>query len=185
MNYSQSLITAIGDKSNCVSVSEERLNELARRFPEGLVEMWRADGWCSYGNGLFWMVDPDEVTPLLADWPNLPDGSIAFARDSYANVFLRIGDEVQRLNVHYDVLDLVALTTEFFFDLKIHNPKFIIDFLEGKLFRAARRRLGDLAMGECYAFVPPLALGGSKEIDSIKKVRFLEHLAILAQIHGE
>jgi|SRR5271165_5695213 len=183
MDYSELLKMAIGEKSNAIPVPGERLNELARRFSEDFVALWRADGWCSYGNGLFWTVDPDEVTPLIADWSNLPDGSRVFARDAFANLFLLVGDEVQRLDVHRDVLDLVSLTTEFFFDMKIFNPQFVTDFLEGKHFRAARRRLGDLALGECYAFVPALALGGSGDASSLKKVRFLEHLAILAQIH--
>lgn len=177
------LKTAIGDKSNCIQIPEARLDKFARRFSKDFIDMWRTDGWCSYGNGLFWTVDPDEVMPLIIDWHELPDGAIVFARDAFANLFLVVGDEVHRLDVHHDVLDIVTLTTEFLFDLKIYNPKFVDDFLEGKLFRKANRRLGDLAAGECYAFVPALVLGGSGKIENIKKVKFLEHIALLAQIY--
>jgi hypothetical protein len=50
------------------------------------------------------------------------------------------------------------------------------------LFSKARRSLGSLAIGECYGFFPALALGGSALLKNLKKVRALEHFALLSSL---
>jgi hypothetical protein len=55
--------------------------------------------------------------------------------------------------------------------------------LAGKpLFARARKKLGVLAAGEMYGFVPALALGGTASVATLEKVAIIEHLDILAQL---
>lgn len=49
------------------------------------------------------------------------------------------------------------------------------------LFKRAVKKLGPLEIGECYGFFPALALGGSPELEYLKRVRAAEHFAIVAQ----
>ena len=185
MNYSEKLKKAIGEKSNCQNVPEDRIEALAARFPEDFVNLWKTDGWCSYGNGKFWTVDPDLVTPLLSDRESLPSGFSAFARDSLANVFLLVGDEIYGLNVHYNILNHVAISTAFFFEYEIYLKDFHKKFLEDRKFKAARKKLGDLGQDECYSYRLALALGGEEDVDNMIKVKFLEQLSILLQLNEE
>lgn len=49
------------------------------------------------------------------------------------------------------------------------------------LFKRAISKLGRLEIGECYGFFPALALGGSPELENLKRVRAPEHFTIIAQ----
>src|SRR4029453_18230151 len=181
MEYAVALLEAIGDRSMCVSVGAARLTDLPGRFPPGLVQLWQNHGWCAYAGGLFWTIDPDEVAEVLREWPTLPAEAYALARDGLGNLFLSIKGEVHRLDIHHNRKDVIAMTIDFFLDMKIFNPSFKSDYLEADLFRAANARLGPLGPRECYAYFPALAMGGTERIESLRKVSFLEHLAFLAQ----
>ncbi|PJL68651.1 hypothetical protein B9Y61_11510 [Stenotrophomonas maltophilia] len=50
-----------------------------------------------------------------------------------------------------------------------------------RLFSKARKKLGTLAIGECYGFQPLLSLGGENTIENLEKVKAIEHLSILCQ----
>ncbi len=49
------------------------------------------------------------------------------------------------------------------------------------LFKRAAKKLGSLEVGECYGFVPALALGGIADIAHLKRLKAPEHFAIVAQ----
>lgn len=37
-------------------------------MPDQLLSYWQEEGWCSYANGLFWTVDPDEYEDPFNKW---------------------------------------------------------------------------------------------------------------------
>ncbi|MFD1745663.1 T6SS immunity protein Tdi1 domain-containing protein [Rhizobium helianthi] len=49
------------------------------------------------------------------------------------------------------------------------------------LFRRALKKCGPLEIGECYGFVPALALGGVADIDHVKRMNAAAHFSIVAQ----
>jgi hypothetical protein len=49
------------------------------------------------------------------------------------------------------------------------------------MFKRVRKAHGALALGEVYGFVPALALGGAAHVETAKRMKALEHFAILAQ----
>ncbi|HSK74269.1 MAG TPA: T6SS immunity protein Tdi1 domain-containing protein [Pyrinomonadaceae bacterium] len=185
MNYSERLKDALGEKSACVQMPEVNLSNLSGKVSADFINLWQKDGLCGYGNGKFWIIDPNEVTPILPPNDLLPNGFVAFARDSFANIFLLVGDEIYRLDVHYGNLNHIAISTEFFFNVKIYDEDFREKFLVEKQFEIARQKLGDLASDECYTYKLALALGGSDEVENLTKVKFLEHLALLTQLNEE
>lgn len=50
------------------------------------------------------------------------------------------------------------------------------------LFARTLKKLSELSPGEVYGFFPALAMGGSARLDTLRKVKALEHLAFLAQL---
>ena len=50
------------------------------------------------------------------------------------------------------------------------------------LFTRALRKCGALEFGECYGFFPALGLGGLGVLSELRRVRALEHFAIIAQL---
>jgi hypothetical protein len=60
----------------------------------------------------------------------------------------------------------------------------VLDFEDGSgkpLFKRAAKKLGPIEIGECYGFVPALALGGVADIAHLKRLKAPEHFAIVAQ----
>ena len=65
-------------------------------------QLWLQDGFCSFKNGLFWLVNPDEYTEIACEFPCVSSTSIAFARTAMGGIFLfdkkEIGDSIIYLN---------------------------------------------------------------------------------------
>ena len=55
------------------------------------------------------------------------------------------------------------------------------DLNDKPLFQRALKKLGRIDVGECYGFVPALALGGSPDIANLKRLKAPEHFAIVVQ----
>ena len=49
-------------------VPEARLQHYRGRLPEQLLAYWQRDGWCGWGQGLLWTVDPEAWRENLATW---------------------------------------------------------------------------------------------------------------------
>ena len=38
------------------------------KLPNQLLEYWAEHGWCGYGDGIFWIVNPQEYEGVVASW---------------------------------------------------------------------------------------------------------------------
>jgi len=38
------------------------------KLPDQLLEYWREHGWCGYGDGIFWMVNPQDYDAIVESW---------------------------------------------------------------------------------------------------------------------
>ncbi len=149
------------------SVPAEKLTRFAGKLPEQLLSYWRLYGWSGYGNGLFWTVDPDAFEPALEAWigdmPFMKEDSYhVIARSAFGELFLwgaRSGKSIKIMS-HWGQNDC----------------------LDRPLFDRAVKSLGPLAADEMYGFEPALALGGKAELESLRRVKAVEHLVLLAQL---
>lgn len=57
----------------------------------------------------------------------------------------------------------------------------ILDENGKKLLSRTIKKEGPLEIGECYGFVPALSLGGSRTLRNIKRLKAIEHFAIVTQ----
>lgn len=189
----------IGDFSRSMTVPDTSLAKYKYKLPAQLLTFWEQDGWGCYGNGIFWIVNPDDFTGILAMW--LLDTELAkidsyhvFARNAFGDLYVW-GEKYQR---HFTI---ISLYNTIYVDMQsmqrsVKNPNLEMEsFLvtkekksfdrfdvEGKLlFGRALSRLGSLKYDEMYGFEPALIAGGSQEIEKLVKVQLFAHLAILRQ----
>jgi len=57
-----------GEEKECIACDEEVISAYEHKLPEQLFKYWRELGWCAYGDGLIWMVNPTEYEEILENW---------------------------------------------------------------------------------------------------------------------
>lgn len=182
MDYGQLLIDALGPASFSTPMPAASIDAYADRVPAPLVELWRNHGLACYGGGLFWTIDPSSIAPYLPAWVLMPPASVAFARDAFANLYVLSNEVVYGFDVHFGEREIAAMEFDLLFLAALTSAEFIDSRLQRPLFEAAVRKLGPLEAGECYGCFPAVALGGSFELESLRRVQFIEHIDLLSQL---
>jgi hypothetical protein len=173
-----------GPPEDRIPPSAESLLQYVGVLPDELLEQWRQDAWCSYGHGLLWLSDPEQVADVMEEWVEVigPGRPVVFLRTAFAHLYFWREGSVYSLDVHRGSLSEVTKRIHRIFTL-LCDPEIKERTLRASLYASARERLGPPQQDECYAFEPALALGGPGTVETIRRVKLREHLAILAQIH--
>lgn len=182
------------------AATQERLAKFRGKLPDQLLKYWHQYGWSGYGNGLFWLVDPDEYEPALEAWigdtPFMEqDTYYVIARSAFGEMFLWGTKSGQSLRVMSqwgmifpsdETAEVAAGKGDFLLRTFIEFQDRIKldqkDFLDNLLFQRALKAFGPLASDEMYGFEPALALGGKADLKNLRKVKAVEHLVMLAQL---
>ncbi|MGJ4856660.1 GAD-like domain-containing protein [Labrys sp. KB_33_2] len=165
-----------------------------------LIEFWQRVGFGSFGNGFITFFDPRDAETMLARWLLLqhPDPTrVPIARTAFGDLIYfrdlrqraaenglpadwKTGSDVIFLSIHYRGSSAITWSVDDFFakDLKgflQENPKAFHQFYS---------TVGGqpLAPGECFYFVPALALGGQATKKSVGRGDCLVHQEILLQL---
>lgn len=199
--YFSFFIEKFGEATSHYNVPKESIDKWRGKLPEQLLHYWEAEGWNSYQNGLFSIVNPDDYEGTIDQWlENTPfeemDSYHVFARDAFGVLYV-VGEATGRnltiscpLNTIFatkkkmkkksaDVLDreiksfLTAKTPDSF-DLEDKNDK--------SLFQRAVKKYGALADDEIFGFEPAIVAGGEMKLENIKKLDCFIHLMILKQL---
>ena len=173
-----------GPAIGCAKASDTALNTYTGRLPEALIEHWLESGWCGYARGLIWIVNPLDYETVAGRWldASVVHSPVIFGRTAFADLFVWSDQGVSVLNVHYKRLTVMADDIEGFFEYGLCRRKYLKHGLLGDLFTTALPVLGPPNSDECYAFVPALALGGPGTVESLRKVKALQHLDLLLQL---
>ena len=181
-------------------VPAESIAKFKGKLPDQLLSYWQQYGWCGYGSGLFWSVDPDEYEPALEAWigdtPFMEkDSYYVIARSAFGELFLWGTNSGQSLKImcHWGMLfpsdeaeDIKSGKQDFlvrmFFQVKKKANLDQKDYLDTLLFDRALKTLGPLAPDEMYGFEPALVIGGKADLKNLRKVKAVEHLVMLAQL---
>ncbi|NMH64083.1 GAD-like domain-containing protein [Shewanella salipaludis] len=179
---------------------EATLLHFKDKLPARLLEYWQEYGFCGWGEGIFWIVNPEDYSEILDLWlAGTPfvgkDNYYVIGRGAFGRLFVwgETSGQSIKINPSYGML-LPADSTD---NLIKRGPEKTIDLffatntksmmeeedIEGKpLFERAMEKLGPLDADEMYAFVPALALGGAPKLENLQKVKALEHLTFLAEL---
>lgn len=153
-----------------------------KRVSAEFAEMMKAEGLCSYADGLFTTVDSREYKSVLKAF-GLPKDSLVLVKSAFADLFYFDGFECRILYTSHNESYSFAAgdAVKYFFTFQLTDASFQRENFKKRLFRQAFKKDGPLAPDESYGFVPALPLGGTEAVNRIQKVKTMEYLDLLAQ----
>lgn len=185
--------------------NQETLDFFKGKLPERLIKYWQEYGFCGWGRGIFWLVNPLDYNDILQTWLEGTEFSkrVELGVDSYhvigrgafgdLIVWGKTSGQSIDINSNFGMLfptdstdditeDGEELTVDLFFATLSKESLDQKDINEFPLFERAIEKLGPLEEDEMYAFVPALALGGVNKLENLKKVKAIEYLNFLAEL---
>jgi len=162
-------------------------------LPNQLLEYWREHGWCGYGDGIFWMVNPQDYDGVVESWLESTkfedlDKYHVIARSAFGDLYLwgetsgaslKITSILSRYSAHESIYTgdrMDAGIRAFMVAKRIDTNDY------GDLFKPAKKKLGRLNPDEMYGFIPAIMLGGPDKLGNLEKVKIVEHLIFLSQL---
>ncbi|HGA2320536.1 TPA: GAD-like domain-containing protein [Pseudomonas putida] len=186
-------IEEVGEPTHRQEVPASTIERYKGKLPDKLLQYWMEHGWCGYGDGMFWTVNPQEYEGVVAsmlDSANLQtyDRFHLIARGAFGDLYLfgektgfslkiapHIGRYIGRKS-KATASDMDRLVQNFFACRDLDSNDF------DDMFEPAKKNLGTLSPDEMYGFVPALVFGGSIRLDNIQKLKAIEHLVLLSQL---
>jgi hypothetical protein len=181
-------------------VPPDKIKKFRGKLPNKLLEYWQEYGWCGYGKGLFWTVDPDEWEDELDAWIGDTDfverdAYYVIARSAFGKLILwgeKTGQSLKVITPYgwiFPAFDEKEFrergqdrSIQLFFCVTSKESCDETDINEKPLFERALKKLGPLDHDTMYGFVPALALGGEPRLENLQKLDAHVHLDILSQV---
>jgi hypothetical protein len=183
-----------------IKPTQTDLNRYKNLIPTALLDFWNDAGWSGYSSGIFWSSNPAEFEPVLQYWLATTgilsnDTYTVIGRSAFGDLYLwgaKTGASVvmhpltssvttKEQNAEISKGNSDAAVSAFFLS-KDKNYFDFEDFKEKPLFSRAVKKLGLLKADEMFAFEPALSIGGMPKIESLVKVKTIEHLVLLSQL---
>lgn len=181
-------------------IPEKEIEKYKGKLPDTLLSYWREYGWCGYGNGIFWTVNPEEYSSVVNEWlagtefSNI-DNYHLVAISGFGKMFLwgeNTGNSLSITCSHgffvpNDKTDFIKseggsqdLLVKSFFSGVDKNLLDISDVDNKPLFDRSVALYGELRPREIYGFVPSVMMGGEQKIENVKRVDSVSYLMLLA-----
>jgi hypothetical protein len=168
-------------------------------LPDQLLHYWREVGWCSFANGLFWMVNPDDwdepMELMLDDTGFLErDAFHVIARNAFGDLWLwgqKTGGSISIISTRGMIFphapnaafgDMgIDFEMQLYFGGQEIKSVDLLDDRQKPLFERAHKKLGPLKANEVYGFVPLPAMGGACELKHLQKLQADVYMDLLAR----
>ena len=163
---------------------QEVIEKYEKQVPAELVQIWQEDGLGTFLDGYLKVINPDDYLELLQD--SYFRGGVAFSMFVTAFGDIITWEENAYVGiVQYNIqdLDIMIKRMDRFIEY-VDDEDFKDDYFDIPLYKKAVAKHGELAYDECFGFVPLLALGGSKDVEHMDKVKVLEHICLMYQLTG-
>lgn len=195
-------IEKFGEATSSIEVNKTSIEKWTGVLPDVLLNYWRLEGWASYKNGLFSLVDPDIYEDILDFWLegtslDENDAYHVIAQNGFGGLYV-FGEKTGRnitispcnsriiFNKNkskrkspevlaWDIKGLIGSVKPEMIDLEDERGVGIFD--------RAVKLLGPLNYDEIFGFDTALALGGGSNLKNIKKVDCQIYLRILREIY--
>jgi len=165
-------------------VSSELIAKYEGLLPEEMLVVWREYGFGTILDGYLKIINPDEYRDVLDMAYFRADVSVPIFVTAFGDIITWEKNEFIR-QVKFNKGDFEAITGGFkFFWEDMENGD--IDEIYGSLdkYKAAVKRLGELAFDECFGYTPLLGLGGKEKVENLEKVKTKVHIELITQMMG-
>lgn len=192
------LFNEIGKPTGKSPMTHEELLMLNDIFPEFMIDFYNEYGRCIMLDGHIQLCHPRDFSGVIslifgADAVFNHKAFHAFSYSAFGTinlwnkelgccwVYLLEGEITCRALTKRDKL-MQNLENTIYTPFEISKELYDVHDINNKpLFKRAVKKCGPLEIGECYGFVPALALGGVADIDHVKRMNAAAHFAIVAQ----
>ncbi len=162
------------------------LKRFKSSLPDALLDLWQSSGFGSYGGGLLWLIDPQEMSDIAAEWVESEVEPIPFLRTAFGSFFywrpFEDRPDVSFCNVFSYRSTPCVTNMEVFFNDFLTDKNIRTKVLKEDLFKQAAKKLGSLSEDEMFGFEPALPIGGAMELKHAKRFPWREHLDFLLQL---
>ncbi|EDP9826613.1 DUF1851 domain-containing protein [Salmonella enterica subsp. enterica] len=194
-------IEKFGEATSSVTVPEKSIMKWKGVLPDKLLDYWKKEGWGTYRNGLFSLVNPEEYDDILDMWlEDTPfeemDSYHVIARTAFGDLYA-FGESTGRNitiqplfnQVIYDESNFIKKTSnnlnseiETFLAASSVKEFDLFDCNDNYLFDRAIEKLGALADNEMFGLEPAYVLGGHLQLENLSKLDCRIHLMILREL---
>ncbi len=164
--------------------SPELIAKYEGLLPEEMLVVWREYGFGTILDGYLKIINPDEYRDVLEMAYFAADIAIPIFVTAFGDVIvLEKGDYIYSIRFKNGTFEIIPGGFEFFWeDMENEYIKEIYGML-GK-YKAAVKRLGELAFDECFGYTPLLGLGGKEKVENLEKVKTKVHIELITQMMG-
>lgn len=182
------------------TVPEEIINKYSTlfkgKFPEELIWIWRNMGFGIYENGYLQIVNPQEYDFAFEYIDKLLEPCIIWGVTALGDLLLWEGndnwtiapDEGNRaafLNIRSLQKSMLGHKVNVFLNILINDRDDLIDTYKAKLYLDIKGKSSALQYGQCYGYVPALALGGKASNKNLQVVDAKTYIDIIGQAAGK
>lgn len=197
----EELLDDLGPPAFAVPLEDQELEALSGKLPSDLLDFLKTYGVGMWNKGKFQFCQPICFAPLVerifaGDKQLRPEETHVVGYSAFGELlawnerFEQVLISLPKLEVRSDVIvdSQWAGKCHLTFELELLTMmEGAFDFIEQTdeadyLFDRALARLGQLNLGECYGFVPALALGGRALLKNLERLDALVHFSILADL---
>ena len=189
------------DYQKVKDVPKELIKKYRNIAPEELIYIWETLGFGIYEDGFLQLINPDEYEFIFQYVDKMLEPTIPWGITALGDILCWEGnigwtiapDEGNRC-FRIDVREcdrIVVSDMEGHLNLFINNredDKFFIagkNYFNAKPYLQVKDRLPRLEYGQCYGYVPALALGGSRSIKNLQVVDAKSYIDIIGQSVGK
>lgn len=177
-------------------VSIETINKYEGILPDELLSIWQTMGYGIYEDGFLQLVNPDEYEFVFDYIDKLLEPSIVFGITALGDLSIWEGnnnktiasDEGNRVKIinirrcKSCALDNFRGAIDIFFDNYFIAKK---EYFDSKAYLDVKDKLPKLQYGQCYGYVPALALGGKASNKNLQVVDAKTYIDIVGQAVGK
>lgn len=147
--------------------------------------IWEEYGLGSLLDGYLRLINPNDYQEILNDTYFRGNESIPIMITAFGDVLtLEEGQYIGMVNYKYGTFVIMAKNFKRFLQ-KLEDEYFLGKYFQVPKYVEAKNKFGDIATDECFGYVPLLGLGGSDNVDNLKKVKSLVHIELISQLVGK
>ncbi|MDC9581622.1 GAD-like domain-containing protein [Xenorhabdus sp. PR6a] len=199
-DFFKCFIQDLGEATQHRAVPAEAIDKWLGKLPGQLLYYWKHEGWNSYQDGLFSIVNPDDYEDIVDMWlEDTPFESIdsyhVIARSGFGKMFL-CGEETginlsiscifnkitsDKNDIYKKDRKTLDLDISSFFASKSAKTLDLKGGSKTGIFTKAVEKYGPLDENEIFGFEPAIILGGEIKLENVRKLDMHIHLDILRQ----